>query len=72
MILGVVPDGVSTVLVLSGSDGRTKVLPVRRNSYVATVVDPTAVRFSDRVGNSTVAQLVPVASFGSRLARLTP
>ena len=72
MILGVVPDGVSTVSVLSGGDGHTKVLPVRGNSYTGIVVDPTAVRFSERAGNTTVSRLVPVASFDSRSARPAP
>jgi hypothetical protein len=71
MILGVIPDGVSTVSVLGG-DGHTKVLPVRGNSYAGTVVDPTAVRFSDRVGTSSVSRVVPVASFDSRTPMPAP
>jgi hypothetical protein len=70
-ILGVVPDGVARVSVIEG-DGRTTVVPVRRNSYAGTVADPVAVRFSDRVGTSSVSQVVPVASFDSRAAMPTP
>jgi hypothetical protein len=71
VILGVVPDGVTTVSVLDGG-GHAKGLPVRRNSYAGIVVDPKAVRFSDRVGHIIVSQLVPVASFDRRSARPAP
>jgi len=71
LILGVVPDGVRRVSVIGG-DGHTTSLLVRHHSYAGTVVDPTAVRFSDHVGNTTVSQLVPVASFDSRSARPAP
>jgi hypothetical protein len=70
-ILGVVPDGVRRVSVI-GRDGHTTSLLVRHNSYAGTVVDPTAVSFSDHVGNTTVSQLIPVASFDGRLARPVP
>jgi hypothetical protein len=71
MMLGVVPDGVTTVSVLDGGS-HAKVLPVRRNSYAGTMVDPTAVRFSDHVGHTIVSQMVPVASFESGSARPAP
>jgi hypothetical protein len=71
MILGVVPDGVTTVSVLDGG-GHAKVLRVRRNSYAGIVVDPSAVRFSDRVGHTIVSYLDSVTSFDSRSARPAP
>jgi hypothetical protein len=71
LILGVAPNGVARVSVISGSE-RTRVLPVRRNAYVGTVVDPRAVTFSARVGNTTVSRLVPVASFDGPSARPAP
>jgi hypothetical protein len=70
-ILGVVPDGVGRVSVIGG-DGRTTVLPVQRNSYAGTVAEPTAVRFSDRVGTSSVFRVVPVASFDGRVVMPVP
>jgi len=71
MILGVVPDGVTRVSVIGG-DAHAKVLPVRGNSYAGTVLDPTAVRFSERMGNSTVSRLVAVASFDGHSAGPAP
>jgi hypothetical protein len=62
LILGVVPDGVRRVSVIGG-DGHTTSLLVGHNSYAGTVVDPTAVSFSDHAGNTTVSQMAPVASF---------
>lgn len=70
LILGVVPNGVARVSVIGG-DGRTTVLPILRNSYAGTVADPTAVRFSDRVGTNSVFRVVPVASFDRRAAMPT-
>jgi hypothetical protein len=70
-ILGIVPDGVARVSV-TGGDGRSTVLPILRNSYAGTVADPVAVRFSDRVGTSSVSRVVPVASVDSRAAMPTP
>lgn len=70
LILGVVPDGVAHVSIVSG-DGHTTALPVSRNSYAGTIVDPTSVSFSDRVGNgAVVSRTVPVASFDGYAATL--
>lgn len=71
LVVGVVPDGVRRVSVISG-DGHETVAAVRRNSYAATIVDPTAVTFSDHVGNGTLSRQVPIASIDSRAATLAP
>lgn len=71
LVVGVVPDGVRRVSVISG-DGHQTVGSVRGNSYAGTVVDPTAVKFSDDVGNGTVSRQVPIASFDSREAKPAP
>jgi hypothetical protein len=67
-VIGVVPDGVRSVSVISG-DGHQTVVSVRRNSYASTVVEPTTVKFSDHVGKGTVLRQVPIASFDSLEAR---
>jgi|ERR1700683_760090 len=64
LVIGVVPDGVRSVSVISG-DGHQTVASARRNSYASTVVDPTAVKFSDRVDKGTVSRQIPIASFDS-------
>jgi hypothetical protein len=70
LIVGVVPDGVTRVSVISGN-GHQTVDFVRRNSYSGTVVDPTAVKFSDDMSNGLVSREVPIASFDSREAKPT-
>jgi hypothetical protein len=75
LVLGVAPNGVSKVLIVSGGSGDTghvTVLPVRRNSYAVTVVDPTAVRVNLRVGTGTVSEVIPVASFEGPWAPVVP
>ena len=62
LVIGVVPDGVTGVSIISG-DGHQTVVSVRRNFYAGTVVDPTAVKFSGRVGNGRVSRQVPIVSF---------
>jgi hypothetical protein len=68
LILGVVPDGVTRVSVISGN-GHKIVDLVRLNSYSGIVVDPTEVKFSDRMGNGPISRQVPIAGFGRREAK---
>ncbi len=67
-VLGLVPDGVRTVTIFDANGGTTEVR-VRRNFYAGSVAEPTAVRFSRRVGNTVLIRRIPIASFDSRAAR---
>jgi hypothetical protein len=63
-VVGVVPDGVTSVTVVS-SEGRRTTLPVFRNAYEAIVRDPTVVRFLVRDGNHRVERSMRLSNFSS-------
>ena len=63
-VLGVAPDGVQTVTVLSRGGGGVRV-PVSRNAYEALIARPSLVRFVVHAGGRNVVRSVALSTFSS-------
>jgi hypothetical protein len=63
-VVGVVPNGVSAVTLVS-SEGRRTVVPVFRNAFEAIIWKPTFVRFVVRDGNHKVGRSIRLSNFSS-------
>jgi hypothetical protein len=66
-IVGVAPDGVSTVTIVSGHGGNMRV-PVVRNAYEATIAEPKAVRLVRVSAGHRIAYSVLFPGVSGRLA----
>jgi hypothetical protein len=70
-VLGVAPDGVHSVTVLS-SGGRSVRVPVSRNAYEALVARPASVHFTIHAGGRRVVHSVALSTFSSHDAGPQP
>lgn len=70
-VVGVVPNGVATVTIVSRS-GRRISVTVLRNAYEAVVADPVSVRYVMRHRGRLEEHAIPLTSFNSRSASPQP
>lgn len=64
-VVGVAPDGVTTVNILQ-RNGRHVAVPVIRNGYEAIASDPVAVRLAVSLDRRQVIDVIPLRTFSAR------
>jgi len=64
-VIGIAPDGVTSMTLISRGRPKRINIPVTRNAYEAIVAKPVAVRFVVPLGHRSIARSIPLKLFST-------